>query len=413
MSSKYEERKIIYESAASVVILVRHKSLGEDRIVKRIPKDKTNQSIREAEILLNLRHPNIPIMFDLEEDEKYFYIVEEYIRGHSLADYVNLYHISHTLLMEIAIAIFDVLNYLHSRECPICYQDMKLENVMIGDRIVVIDYGIATFLKDSVEKTAFGTISYSSSRQLAGECVLENDIYSTKELLRRLYDKSEEKRNIRIEHLINHRKQEKEAFYYLEEWKKLYSKNNEKKHLNVKIAVVGNDIGVGVTHISVALNCFLNNIGVKSIYIDKSQDNNLEKMYAGDNTFKLKEDRLYHGCFAGEYITQSTKKQAMPKELKVFDCGTNVDAALNADIVIYVQSSRVFKSNELLDVAYDKDTVVIINPRQTGTGAVLAKALGKKIYAFPLDSDPFSITRKKTKLFNRIWRKEILGEKNF
>ena len=43
-------------------------------------------------------------------------------------------------------------------------------------------------------------------------------------------------------------------------------------------------------------------------------------------------------------------------------------------------------------------------------GVEVAKIVQKKVYAFPVDEDPFSITKKKEKLFDRITYK-LLGEK--
>ena len=160
--------------------------------------------MKEAEILLNLRHPNIPILYDLEEDEDYFYIVEEYIVGESMADYLYLHQsISHKELTKIAIEIYDVLEFLHNLNNPICYQDMKLEHIYLSNgRIVLIDYGIASYLRDN-EKSKYGTLSYVSSEQLEGKCKLSNDIYNTKVALKRIYDSSKEKRNLAIERRLN------------------------------------------------------------------------------------------------------------------------------------------------------------------------------------------------------------------
>ena len=66
--------------SGSIVYLVRHQKLGEYRAAKCIPKNSDYAwQIREAMILNHLKHPQIPIIFDMEEDEDSFYIIEEYI----------------------------------------------------------------------------------------------------------------------------------------------------------------------------------------------------------------------------------------------------------------------------------------------------------------------------------------------
>ena len=41
-------------------------------------------SFRKQRFLKRLRHPGIPIIYDLEIDENYYYLIEEYLCGESL-----------------------------------------------------------------------------------------------------------------------------------------------------------------------------------------------------------------------------------------------------------------------------------------------------------------------------------------
>ncbi len=390
--------------------------MDHKRIVKRIPKSESainsdSSSMKEAEILLNLRHPNIPILYDLEEDEKYFYIVEEYIVGESMADYLYLHQsISHRQLMRIAIEIYDVLDFLHNLNNPICYQDMKLEHIYLSNgRIVLIDYGIASYLRDN-EISTYGTLSYVSKAQLDGKCKLSSDIYNTKVMLKRIYDSSEENRNLLIERRLNLLK-EGSAKEEKEKWISIYErKNNKKKHLDVKIGVVGNDIGIGVSHIAISLCSYLNNKGILSYYRDCCDEKILENIMARDKGFFKRDNVIYHDSFKGVLVSgEAVLEEIPPKGLYVMDYGTNVKDVQSCDYVIYVISSRAYKSNEIDEIAKDSITCVIINPARMLVGVEVAKFVQKKVYAFPIDEDPFTITKKKEKLFNRIIEK-LLGD---
>ena len=81
----------IYESEVSSVYLVRHVSMSERRIVKRILKKSVYKEnfFSELNILKSIKNPHIPIVYDTEEDEKYYYIIEEYIEGITLSDYIK------------------------------------------------------------------------------------------------------------------------------------------------------------------------------------------------------------------------------------------------------------------------------------------------------------------------------------
>ena len=51
-----------------------------------MPKYKVDHAAfcAEAMVLKNLDHPGIPLVYDLEEDADYFYLIEEYLEGCSL-----------------------------------------------------------------------------------------------------------------------------------------------------------------------------------------------------------------------------------------------------------------------------------------------------------------------------------------
>ena len=55
--------------------------LEEYRAIKQVAKTCTDYSQfrKEALILKTIRHPGIPIVYDLEEDEDYSYLIEEYL----------------------------------------------------------------------------------------------------------------------------------------------------------------------------------------------------------------------------------------------------------------------------------------------------------------------------------------------
>lgn len=358
---------------------------------------------------MNLRHPNIPILYDLEDDENYYYMVEEYIVGESMADYLYLHQsISHRQLMKIAIELYDVLEFLHGLDNPICYQDMKLEHIYLSEgRIVLIDYGISAYLRDN-ENSTYGTISYASEAMLEGRSSLSNDIFSTKEALRRLYESSKEKRDIRIERRLkadkpSSAKEEKKC------WLTLYENlNNKKKHLDVKIGVVGNDTGIGVSHIAMSLCSYLNNAGIVCFYEDSCNEGVLEKIMARDRSFYEKDNIIYHDCFrAFRRSGEAVLEVIPPKGLYIEDCGVNISEAKRCDFVIYVISSRAYKSNELDKLVRLNSVKVLINPASVRVGVDIARIIGKSVYAFPMDEDPFSITKKKDRLFSKIVKEWI------
>ena len=71
------------------VLLAEHIYLGVKRAIKVIDKDDVLKEsfYNEASVLKNLSHSGIPAIYDIEEDESHYYIIEEYIEGESMVSY--------------------------------------------------------------------------------------------------------------------------------------------------------------------------------------------------------------------------------------------------------------------------------------------------------------------------------------
>ncbi|MEG2351007.1 MAG: protein kinase, partial [Hungatella sp.] len=83
---KYQLGQVIGRGRDGIVYLAEHKELEEYRAIKRVSKTcvEYEQFRREALLLKELHHPGIPIIYDLEEDLEYSYLIEEYLEGDSL-----------------------------------------------------------------------------------------------------------------------------------------------------------------------------------------------------------------------------------------------------------------------------------------------------------------------------------------
>lgn len=125
----------------------------------------------EASLLKNLNHPGIPIIYDIEEDDTYYYIIEEFIRGESLDTFVlHQETISQELIIEFCIQLCEILDYLHHyAPYPILYQDLKPEHIILcGNQLKLIDFGIASFFTGSGKHfQKFGTKGYAAPEAVA------------------------------------------------------------------------------------------------------------------------------------------------------------------------------------------------------------------------------------------------------
>src|SRR5579864_1828980 len=97
-------------------------------------KAKALQDFRsEANLLVQLRHPNLPNVSDVFEEDEKAYLVMEFIEGKTLEQIQDESNdpLNERLVMGWASQLCTVLHYLHTRPQPIIFRDMKPANVMV------------------------------------------------------------------------------------------------------------------------------------------------------------------------------------------------------------------------------------------------------------------------------------------
>ncbi|MBQ7120850.1 MAG: serine/threonine protein kinase [Clostridia bacterium] len=179
LGGKYKILSEIGHGGMSVVYMALNEVANKTWAVKEIRKDGKMDFnvvrqglVAEIETLKKLKHPNLPSIVDVIEDEDSFIIVMDYIEGNSL-DKSLIEHGAQPqeLVIEWAMQLCDVLAYLHSCDPPIIYRDMKPANIMLkpDGNIALIDFGTAkTYEIDLGETTGIGTIGYAAPEQYIG-----------------------------------------------------------------------------------------------------------------------------------------------------------------------------------------------------------------------------------------------------
>lgn len=140
---------------------------------------------REAHLLASLQHPNLPSIYDHFEEGQRWYLVMSFIKGQTLADYLEAQNgrLPVAEVLEIGIALCSVLAYLHSCNPPIIFRDLKPPNIMrtVNGHIYLIDFGIARFFKQGkvVDTATQGSSGYASPEQYGtAQTTPRSDLYS-------------------------------------------------------------------------------------------------------------------------------------------------------------------------------------------------------------------------------------------
>lgn len=179
LDGKYKILSEIGHGGMSVVYMALNEKANKTWAVKEIRKDgkmdfnTVRQGlVAEIETLKKLKHPNLPSVVDIIEDEDTFIIVMDYIEGNSLDKALEEHGAQpQEFVIEWAKQLCDVLGYLHSCDPPIIYRDMKPANIMLkpDGNIALIDFGTAkTYEIDLGETTGIGTIGYAAPEQYIG-----------------------------------------------------------------------------------------------------------------------------------------------------------------------------------------------------------------------------------------------------
>ncbi len=127
---------------------------------------------REARLLAQLSHPNLPRVTDYFVEDSRCYLVMEYIEGETLESRLKLEEGRGLPLLpslDWAVQLADALTYLHSQDPPIVFRDLKPSNIMIASdgAAKLIDFGIARRYQQGATKDTlmYGSPGYSPPEQ--------------------------------------------------------------------------------------------------------------------------------------------------------------------------------------------------------------------------------------------------------
>ncbi len=181
IGDRYQILDIIGKGGMAIVYLAYDMHLQKQWAIKayRTDKDGTSNDFsisaleKEADLMRRLDHPRIPHIIDRVIENNEFYIVMDYIEGHSLEDVMkNCGRLAQEQAIEWALQICEILDYFHSQPQPIIYRDLKPSNVMLktDGSVCLIDLGIARVHKyGKTEDTGIlGTRGYAAPEQFGG-----------------------------------------------------------------------------------------------------------------------------------------------------------------------------------------------------------------------------------------------------
>lgn len=168
LDSRYIVLEEIGSGGFGAVYLAEDKRFsGNNRVaikkIMQIGEQHTQSFRREADLLYNLKHPNLPKVSDCFQDDGANFIVMSYISGDDLAKLLDKgKRFSVTEVLQIAEKVLDALEYLHS--FTIFHRDIKPHNIKIDadGNIFLLDFGTA---KGNFDES---TLTHQTAQSVSG-----------------------------------------------------------------------------------------------------------------------------------------------------------------------------------------------------------------------------------------------------
>ncbi|CAD8190681.1 unnamed protein product [Paramecium octaurelia] len=184
----YQVGKLLGEGAYGQVSIVTHRVTGMQRAMKAIRKDclfeeEQAKLFSEMTILKNLDHPHIVNLFELFEDDKFYYLITEYLRGGELFDRIQkAKNFSEADAARYMKQVMQAVCYCHSKN--IVHRDLKPENIIFASEdqysiLKVIDFGTSRkFEQNQNMSKRLGTPYYIAPEVLQKKYNEKCDVWS-------------------------------------------------------------------------------------------------------------------------------------------------------------------------------------------------------------------------------------------
>ncbi len=134
-------------------------------------------------------HPQIPTLYAYFAEDRYLYLVQQFIQGQSLRQELQQQGtFSEAKIWELLAELLPVLNFVHENQ--VIHRDIKPDNIMrriphskgTGGNLVLIDFGVAKLLTvNSLEHTgtSIGSYGYAPLEQMKYGCAYPaSDLFS-------------------------------------------------------------------------------------------------------------------------------------------------------------------------------------------------------------------------------------------
>ncbi len=425
---KYRIIRLLGRGGTAKVYLAEHIRLKSHRAIKCLSKTHPfyDSQLKEAQILKNLKHSCIPIIYDIEEDEDGSYIVEQYLEGETLKDYVAVRgSLSSETTVSFTLQLCDLIHDLHHIERPVLYLDLKPENIIVtGKALKLVDFGSAVYRDetDDGQQEYYGTIGYAAPELYRHGRIDERcDVYGIGMLLHYMatgkslkgegaqadrYDIGDNCPK-RLKKIINRciSFNPSQRYASVKQLSRQLSAGRKKPQVlcesgpTIRIAVAGAQPRIGVTHLAFRLCRFFMHKQVSCIYQERNQGRCVRAIISRCQAPKLSGNTIKLGGIAMLDSEQAEEEDIAGYRIAVEDFGClskdNLSAFYGAEVPLLVMGAKDWElenAEQVLEmVAEYKDIVYLfsyLNGRQFRQ--VIKHMDCRSCFRIPYEPEPFT-----------------------
>ncbi|MCQ2818026.1 MAG: protein kinase, partial [archaeon] len=192
IGEKYTVIEKIETNSSKILYLLENKITQDKRLCELYEKGKVNKEFEKVkDVLLKLDHPNIIKLYEIYENERYYFLVFERCSGEMIMNRITQRMEEEETYTELqAFGIFKqiimALNYCYNE--GICHRNLRPENIFFAnkssDAIKIGEFGLAKDLfkkGHSIDTTMSkneGDFSYSAPEVIKGNYTIKCDVWS-------------------------------------------------------------------------------------------------------------------------------------------------------------------------------------------------------------------------------------------
>ena len=175
---QYEIEKELSRKGSSCILLLRHRELGEEMVVR-----STARRIPIADYLKTIVFQYLPEVYDALHLADGDIILEEALHGRTLDEVLKERTLSFREARDILSCIADALTIVH--EAGYVHRDIKPKNIMITDNgaVKLIDFDASRAAIGTDDTVRLGTAGFAAPEQYVGASDQRADVFALGVLL--------------------------------------------------------------------------------------------------------------------------------------------------------------------------------------------------------------------------------------